>query len=384
MEEKNIRKHIAKVEGKKWTEAIDKAIDNAIKKVKIDGFRPGHAPKEVFLKKYGKESVYMDAADLCLQEMYNEMLEANKDVELISQPEMAIKKVDDKGLEVEFTLTLRPEIKLGKYTGLNVKKESTKVTQKEIDDTITQMRSRYAENKVKDGSVEKGNVAVIDFEGFKDQVIGMKKGEVKEIEVTFPKDYQEESLKGAKATFKVTVKEIKEVVIPELNKDFFEDLGMEGIDSKEALEAQVKENLTTQKESDAENKYMDDLLEAAAKNVKVEIPDVMIKEEEHRMVHQYEENLKMQGLSLDQFYKFTHSNEEALMEQMKDEATKRVTYRLMLEEIAKVEKLAPTKEEMEKEAEDLAKKYQMEKNEFLTAFGGIEMVGYDMQMRKAM
>lgn len=411
MEEKNIKKHVAKVEGKKWTDAIDKAVDNAIKKVKIDGFRPGHAPKEVFLKKYGKESVYMDAADLCLQEMYNEMLEANKDVELIAQPEMSIKKMDEKGLEVEFTMTLRPEIKLGKYTGLDVKKESSKVTKEEIEDTITKMRSRYAENRNKDGKVESGNIAVIDFEGFKDgvafsggkgenysleigsntfipgfedQVIGMSKGEEKEIEVTFPKDYQEPSLKGAKATFKVKVNEIKEVIIPELDKDFFEDLGMEGIDTKEALEKQIKENIAAQKEADAENKYMDDLLEAAAKNVKVEIPEVMIKEEEHRMVHQYEENLKMQGLSLEQFYKFTHSNEEALMEQMKDEATKRVTYRLMLEEIAKVEKLEPTKEEVEKEADDLAKKYQMDKNEFLTAFGGIEMVKYDMQMRKAM
>ncbi len=212
----------------------------------------------------------------------------------------------------------------------------------------------------------------------------MKKGETKDIEVTFPEDYHSEDLKGAKATFKVTVNEIKEKRIPELNADFFEDLGMEGIDSKESLEKQVKENIKTRKESDVENKYIDELLEKAAKNVKVEIPEVMINEEQDRMVKQYEETLKMQGLSLEQFYQFTNSDESKLKEQMKDEAVKRITYRLMLEEIAKAENIEVTDKDAKEEAKKMAEKYNMKEKEFLDAFGGLEMMKYDIKMRKAM
>ena len=211
----------------------------------------------------------------------------------------------------------------------------------------------------------------------------MAKGEEKDINVTFPEDYHSEELKGQPVVFKVKVNEIKEVKIPELDKDFFEDLGMEGIDSKESLEAQVKENIKARRDADAENKYIDELLEAAAKNVEVDIPDVMISEEQDRILRQYEENLKMQGLTLEQFYQFTNSDEAALREQMKGEATKRVTYRLMLEAIAKAEKIEITDEKANEEAETLAKRYQMPVDEFLKAFGGIEMIKYDLEMRGA-
>ena len=407
----NIKKELIKIEGEKWTNAIESAIDKSLANAEVPGFRKGHVPKDVFLKKHPKETFYMDAANVCLNEAYKELLEKNKDLEIVAEPEIDIKNVDDKGIEFEFTLTLKPEVKLGKYTGLDVKKGSTKVTKEEINKTIEEMRNRYAENVVKNGTVENGNIAVIDFEGFKDgvafaggkgenypltigsntfipgfeeQLIGMKKGETKDINVTFPKDYQSEELKGAKAVFKVKVNEVKEIKVPELDKDFFEDLGMEGVNSKETLEAEVKKTIETRKEAEAENKYIDDLLEAAAKNTKVDIPHVMIHEEAHRMVHQYEETLKMQGLTLEQFYEFTHSDEHALMEQMEPEAEKRVLYRLMLEAIAKKENINPTKEEVEKEAEDLAKKYEMSKDEFVKAFGGLDMVEYDIKMRKAM
>ncbi len=405
------KKITIKVDGKKWEEALEKSLDKALKNVNIAGFRKGHVPKDVYFKKYGKESLYMEAANVALNDAYMELFTKNKDLEIVAEPAIDIKNVDDKGIEFEFTLTLKPEVKLGKYTGLNVKKDSTKVTQEEIDKTIDEMRNRYAENVTKKGNVANGDIAVIDFEGFKDgvafaggkgenysltigsntfipgfeeQLIGMKKGETKEIEVTFPKDYQAEELKGAKATFKVTVNEVKEVKVPELDKDFFEDLGMEGVNSKETLEAEVKKTIEVQKETNAENKYIDDLLEAASKNTEVEIPHVMIHEEAHRMVHQYEETLRMQGLTLEQFFEFTHSDENALMEQMEPEAEKRVKYRLMLEAIAKKENINPTKEEVEAEAENLAKKYEMTKDEFLKAFGGIEMVEYDIKMRNAM
>ena len=346
---KNEKQVTIKVEGKMWEEAIDKAFKKANSKAKIDGFRPGKAPKDVFMKKYGKESLFMDAAESCIEDAYKEVLDTNKDLELVAAPQVDLKNIDDSGVEFIFTLTTKPEVKLGKYKDLKVKKMDTKVTKEEVEVEITAMRNRYAENVVKEGKVENGDIAIIDFEGFdngvafdggkgenysltigsntfipgfEEQIIGMSAGEEKDINVTFPEEYHSEDLKGKPVVFKVKVNEIKEIKVPELDKDFFEDLGMEGIDSKESLEKQIEENIKARKEMDAENKYIDDLLEKAGKEVKVDIPHVMIHEEIDRMIRQYEENLKMQGITLDQFYKFTNSNEDALKDQMHGEAEK--------------------------------------------------------------
>ena len=400
-----------KIDGKKWEDALDKAFKKANKKAKIDGFRPGHAPKEVFLKKYGKESLYMDAADAVLNDAYEQMLNENKDVELVAQPEIALKSIDEKGVTFNFTLTTRPEVKLKKYKGLKVKKESAKVTKEEINHAIDEMRSRYAETMNKENeTVEDGDTAVIDFEGFKDgvafdggkgenyslkigsgtfipgfeeQLVGMKKGDEKEIKVTFPKDYHAEDLKGKEVTFKVKVNDVKTTVIPELGEEFYADLELEGVNSKETLEATVKDMIKTRKEANVENKFIDDLIEAAIKQIEVDVPHVMIHDEIDRMLRQYEENLRMQGLTLEQFYQFTNSDEQALRDQMHEEAEKRVLSRYMLEEVAKAEKIDITDKEAEEEAQKLAEKYQMEKDEFLKMFGGLDMIKYDQKMRKA-
>lgn len=411
MANKNVTEVTVKIDGQEWKDALEKAYDKASKKAKIDGFRPGKAPKEVFMKKYGVESLFMDAGDLVLESAYKKAFEGKDSLELVAQPDIALKSVDENGVEFVFTLTTKPEVKLGKYKGLKVAKPEVKVTKEEIDQTISEMRNRYAENVVKETEkVEEGDIAVIDFEGFKDgvafdggkgenydltigshtfipgfeeQVVGMKKGETKDVNVTFPEDYHAEDLKGAPVVFKVTVKEVKTVQIPDLDKDFFADLGMTDLETEADLRKQVEETIKLRKETDADNKYIDDLLAEAAKTVEVEVPDTMIHEEAHRMVHQYEEHLQMQGITLEQFFKFTNSNEEALMEQMHDEAKNRVTYRLMLEEIVKAEKLSISEEDAEKEATTLAEKYQMTKDEFLKAFGGIEMIKYDLTMRAA-
>ena len=409
--EKNIKEVKIKVQGEKWEAALEKAYKKASSSFQIDGFRKGKAPKNVFLKKYTQERLNFDAADICLDDAYTEMFKKAKDLEIVAQPEITLSDISDKGVEFLFTITLKPEVKLGKYKGLGVKKDKVSVSKDEVEHEIEHLRSHYTENVVKEsGSVSNGDIAVIDFEGFKDgvafpggkgesysleigsntfipgfeeQLIGMNVGDEKDINVTFPEDYHAEDLKGAPVVFKVKVNEIKVKRIPELDADFFEDLGMEGIDSKESLEKQVKENLKVRKESEAENKYIDELLNEASKNVSVDIPKVMIDEELNRMVKQYEETLRMQGLSLEQFYQFTNSDESKLREQMNDEAVKRITFRLMLEEIAKVENIVVSDEDASKEVKDMSSKYQMKEDEFLNAFGGIEMVKYDLKMRKA-
>ena len=407
---KNIHEITTKIEGAEWEKAIDKAFKEANKKAKIDGFRPGKAPKDVFIKKYGEENLMLDAADTLLQAAYTKMLEENKDLEIVAQPEVHLKSISKEAVEFTFILTTKPEVKLGKYKKLGVKKEEVKVSKEEIDNAVTETLNRYAESVIKDGKVENGDTVIIDFEGFKDgvafnggkgenysltigsntfipgfeeQLIGMAKDEEKEIEVKFPEEYHSEELKGQPATFKVKVHEIKTTVIPELNKDFFEDLGMEGIDSEESLRKQLEENIKAHKEHHAEDHFIDSLLDAAIKNMEVDIPEAMTNEEVSRMLKQYEENLRMQGITLEQFYQFTNSDEAALRDQMKEEAEKRVSSRLLLEAIMTEEKIEIETKEVEKEAEELAKKYNMKKDEFLNLFGGLEMVEYDMKMRKA-
>lgn len=407
---KNVKEITIKVEGKEWQDAINKAFEKANKKAKIDGFRPGKAPKEVFIKKYGETNLWLDAADDVLQDAYKKMLDDNKDVEIVTQPEIALKSITGEYVEFLFTITGRPEVKLGKYTKLGVKKESTKVSKEEIDNALNELRNRYAEMETKKGKVENGDTAVIDFEGFKDgvafdggkgenysleigsntfipgfeeQIVGMKAGEEKDINVTFPEEYHSEELKGQPVVFKVKVNEVKTKVLPEMDKDFFEDLGMEGVDSEEALRKELETNIKAHKEHHAEEHYIDNILDKAIENMEVEVPDGMVNDELDRMIHQYEENLKMQGITLEQFYQFTNANEDALKDQMREEAIKRIKSRFLLEEIKKAENISVTDKEAEKEAEEMAKKYQMEKDQFVEMFGGIEMVKYDTEMKKA-
>ncbi len=407
---KNVKEIVIKIEGKEWEDALDHAFKKANAKVEIDGFRKGKAPKDVFLKKYGVESLYMDATDHVINSAYTKMLDENKDLEIVAQPKVDIKKVDENGVEFLFTLTLKPEVKLGKYKNLSVKKDEVVVTDEEVQEALEQTLNNYTEMVVKEGEIKEGDIAIIDFEGFKDGVafeggkgenysleigsntfipgfeeglIGLKKGDTKDLELTFPEDYPNEELKGQSVVFKVKVNEVKEPVTPEFNEEFFEDLGMEGINSKEDLEKQLRENIQARKEVEVENKYIDELLAEAAKTTEIDIPEVMIEEEIDRMIRQFEENLKMQGLSIEQFCQFTNSDEQALRDQMKEEATTRVKYRLMLEEIVKQENIQISDEEAKKEAAELANKYNMKEEEFLKLFGGLDMIKYDLEMRAA-
>ena len=406
--EKNRHEFTIKIGGEEWEKAQDKAFLKRNKNAKIDGFRPGHAPKDVFIKHYGKESLYFDAADSLLNDAYQKVLEKEQVIPVV-EPKVDIKSIDETGVEYIFTIITKPEVKIKKYKELGVKKESTKATKEEINHEIEHLLEHYTELVTKEGKVESGNVAVIDFEGFKDgkafdggkgenysleigsntfipgfedQLIGMKKGEEKEINVTFPEDYGEASLAGAPVVFKVKVNEIKEKQKRELDEEFFLDLAMEGVNDKKSLEAEMKKTIEARKETDAENKYVDDLLAEVAKNTTVSIPDEMIDEEIHRLIHRFEDSLRMQGISLDLYYQFTKTTHEDLHKQMEDEAKKNVTYRLILEELSKKEKIEVTLEEGEKEAEKLAAKYNMKKEDLLKEFGGLDMIMYDLEIRK--
>lgn len=407
---KNVHEIKVEITGKDWEKKLDETFKKIIKKVKIDGFRPGKAPRNIYEQKYGKQSIVVEAVDSCMNEAYVKALKEFKG-EPIMQPTVGIEKADETGVTYVFTFTTKPEIKINKYTNLGVKKDSVKVTKKDVDAEIEKMRKEYADLTVKDGKAENGDTVIIDFEGFdgdkafeggkaenyalelgsnsfipgfEEALVGVKKGDKKNVNVTFPKDYHAEELKGKPVVFKVLVHEVKTKVYPELDEDFFLDLGLEDVKTKEDLEKKVKETMTEQKEYEAENKYVDELFEALLKETSVEVPHELIHEELDRMVEQYAERLKMQGITLEQFYKFTNSSEEALKAQMHEEAEKRVKLRFAIDEIIELEKIDATDEEANHDAEEKAKKRGMDKDEYIKAFGGLEMLKYDIKVQKVL
>lgn len=407
-ENKNKHEIVTKIEGKEWENALDKAFAKKVKDVKVDGFRPGKVPRDIYEKKFGKESLFLEAADIVLQDAYTKAMEESKLIP-VAQPQVNLKGISESGVEYVFTIITKPEVKVKKYKGFKITPEKVEVTKDEIEHEIGHLLEKYTELVEKDGTVAEKDVTIIDFEGFNDgvafeggkgenysleigshtfipgfeeQLIGMKKDEEKEIKVTFPEDYPSEELKGKEVTFKVKVNEIKEKKQRDLDSEFFEDLGMEGVDSRETLEAEIKENIKVNKEKDVENKYLDTLLETVSKEVEVDIPEEMVEEEITRLLGRFQEQMQLQGVSLEMYYQFTHSTEADLRSQMEKEAYKNVLYRLMMEEIMNKEEIQVSEEEAQTEALELSKKYQMEKEEFLKLFGGIEMVQYDLEMRK--
>ncbi len=406
---KNVKEIKIEVKGKEWEKALDKAFTKKKKDIKVDGFRKGACPKDVYIKKVGIESLFMDACDIAIEDAYKKAYD-QADMEIVAEPSVSIERVDKDGAIFVFTIVGRPEITLGEYKKLGVKKDAVKVTKEEIEHEIEHIKEHMAEivNK-KDGKVVEGNTAVIDFDGvvdgkpldggsgknysleigshsfipgFEEGVVGMKVGETKELKLTFPEDYTPD-LKGKDVVFTVTVREIKERIKPEINKDFFDDLGIEGVDSLEKLQAHVKDELTHQKEHQAEDKYIDELLHKATDNMKVDINNEIIDGEVKRMLNQYSQELQMQGVTLEQYLSFTGTKMEDVESMMKPQAIARIKTRYLLEEIVKKENIKVTDKEIKDEIKKASEQYEMKEDEFLNAIGGEEMIKYDLEMRKA-
>ena len=406
---KNVIVKEYEIKGDKWTKLLDEAFKKDVKDIKVDGFRKGNVPKDVYLKKFGIASLYRDAMDMGLNEAYMEVLK-NSDIMPVVEPKVDVKDINEEHIIYEFTFITHPEVKLGSYKNLGVKKDEVKVSKKEIDEEVERLRLRFAEVVLKEnGEVAKGNTAIIDFDGyvdgkaleggkgenypleigsntfipgFEDGLIGMKTGEEKELKLKFPENYTEE-LKNKDVLFKVKVNEIKERVLPELSKDFYEDLGYKDVKDEAGFKKKVEDEIKHRKEHEVEDKYINACVDKAISNMKVDINEEIIHEEIHRMMHQAEEQIKMQGLTLEQYVSFMGISMDDFHKQLEPEAEKRVKERYLLEEIANQEKIDFKDSEVDKEAENLAKNYGMSKEDLITEFGGIDVVKYDMKMRKA-
>lgn len=397
------------VKGEEWDKAKDKAFNKLNKTHKVDGFRKGKASRSIFEKKFPGEIV-MEAANNLIDKKYVEII-SDKEIIPVVEPKVNITKIDDEGLEATFTIVTEPEVKLGDYKDLPIKKDTVRVTKDEIKTRIDNLLKDYAELVVKeDGKVEDGDIAVIDFEGFKDDVAfdggkgenysleigsnsfipgfedgvkGMKKGESKDLKLTFPKDYGVADLAGADVVFKVTVNEIKKKVIPELDKDFFDDLGMDGVTDKGSLETKIKEDIKTEKERNADNKYIDELLNAAVENMTCDIDDEIVEAEAKNMYNDVVQRMNMQGLTEEVYLQYADTTKEDIIENMKPEALKRLQNSYLLNAIIEKEKIEVSEEEAKKEIEEMAKTYNMTVEDIEKSIGGINAMLYDLKVRRA-
>lgn len=406
---KNVKELEISIEGKEWETVLDKAFNTKKKDFKLDGFRKGAVPKDVYIKKVGLESLFMDAVDLCVNDAYKKVMDKN-DLKPVCEPTVDITHICESCVTFKFTVVERPEIKLGKYKGLGVKKSDSKVTKDEIDNEIKTLREKYVDIiEDNDGEVVVGSTAVINFTGvvdgkeleggkgenypleigsntfipgFETGLVGMKVNDEKVLNLKFPDDYVD-NLKGKEVEFTVKVVGIKQRILPELNEDFYKDLGYENVKTQNELESEISKHLLEHKEADAENHYIDELLKKAAENLEVDINEEIINDEVNRILNQYRSQLQMQGLTLEQYLEFTKSNIDSLKKMMEPEAINRIKSRYLLEEIAEKEKVAVTEEEVQAEITKMAATYGTTEEELLKMIGDKEMVTYDLKMRKA-
>ncbi len=398
-----------KVSGEEWSKAKDKAFAKVSKNVKVDGFRQGKVPRNVFEKKYGTGDIVRSAMEDLIDAKYGEIIVTEKLIPAV-EPKLEIVSADDDGFEVNITIVTDPEVKLGKYKELKVKKDKVEVTKEEIEHEVGHILDRFAELVSKDGAVEEGDTAIIDFKGFKDNeefeggsaegysleigshsfipgfeegVVGMKKEENKDIKLTFPEDYMAKDLAGKEVVFNVTVHDIKKRVIPDLDEEFFKDLDMEGVTNKEELNKVVEEEIKTQKDHDAENKFVEDLLAKASSNMTIEIPEEIIDAEADKMYKDFVKRLEMQGVNEELYYAYAGVKKEDIMKDIKKGAETRLKYRYLLEAIIKEEKIEIKDKDIDKEIAKIAKDYNVTEEEIMKEFGSKEVLKYNMAMEKA-
>jgi trigger factor len=398
------------VSAEKVNEGLTAAFNKVVKQVNVPGFRKGKMPRGMFEKRFGVESLYQDALDILLPEAYGNAID-EAGIEPVDRPDIDIEQME-KGKELIFkaTVTVKPEVTLGEYKGLEVEAFDTNVTDEDVANELKTLQERQAELVVKEeGTIENGDTVVLDFEGFVDgvafeggkaenhsleigsgsfipgfeeQLVGLAAGESKDVEVTFPEEYHAAELAGKPAVFKVTVHEIKGKELPELDDEFAKDVDDE-VETLDALKEKIKTRLEDSKKHEAEHHLRDSVVEKAAENAEVEIPEVMVNNEVNRMLQEFEQRLQMQGMNLELYFQFSGQDENALREQMKEEAVNRVRVNLTLEAIAKLENLEVTDEDVNAELENMAGMYNMTVDSIKQALGGLEGIKGDLQLKKA-
>ena len=409
--EKNMAKLTVEVSAEDLEKAIEKAYQKQKKKISIPGFRKGKVPRQIVEKMYGREVFYEDAANDLIPDAYDKALEECEE-DIVSSPRIEVTQIEaGKPFVFTATVALKPEVKLGEYKGVKIEKIDREVTEEDVMAEINRERENNARNiSVEDRPVKDGDMTVIDFEGFVDDVafeggkgenypltigsgafipgfeeklVGAEIGKEVEVKVTFPEDYQAENLQGKEAVFKCTVKEIKEKELPELDDEFASEISE--FDTLEEYKEDVKKNLAEKKEKDAKTARENEAVDVAVKASEMEIPDAMLETQQRQMVDEFAQRITMQGLSMEQYMQFTGANYQQLIDQVKPQAEERIKSRLVLEAIAKAENIVASEEDFEEEMKTMADVYQMEIDKVKELMGEKEKknIMLDLAVRKA-
>ncbi|NBJ93029.1 trigger factor [Parablautia muri] len=410
-----LEKNMAKLTIEVSEQELEKALQNAFlknkNKISVPGFRKGKVPRQMIEKMYGPEIFYEDAANELIPGAYeNAVEECGEDI--VSRPTIDVTQIE-KGKPFIFTaeVAIKPEVKLGKYKGVQIEKVDSVVTDEEVDAEINKERENNARNiAITDRPVKDGDKIVLDFEGFVDgaafeggkgedypltigsgafipgfeeQLIGAEIGKEMEVNVTFPENYQAEDLKGKAAVFKCTVKEITEKELPELDDEFASEVSE--FDTLEEYKASVKATLTERKEKEAKDAKEAAVIEAIVNDSDMEIPEAMISTQQEQMVNEFAQRIQMQGLSFDQYLQFTGTSYDNMLAQIKPQAEKRIKSRLVLEAIVKAENIKASEEEFEEELKVMAEAYQMEVEKIKESLPekNAEQIKEDIAVKKA-
>ena len=385
-ENKNEVKLTFNIEAEKFEEAMKKVYAKTAKYFNIPGFRKGKAPMQLVERQYGSAIFYEDAFDELVPNLYNEAIRENK-VEAVSRPNIDIVQME-KGKELIFTATVetKPEVELGKYKGIEIKKVEYTTSDKDVEHELGHMAERNARLvTVEDRPVEKGDITVIDFEGsidgvafeggkaenheleigsntfipgFEDQVIGMKIDEEKDIKVKFPDDYFSKDLAGKDAVFKVKLHEIRKKELPKMDDEFAKDVSE--FDTLDELKNSIKEKLDVENERKTKNEIENEAIKVVCENAKIDIPNGMIENEIDNMIRDLENRLSYQGLNLTQYLQIMGRKEEDIRNDYKEQAERNIRVSLVLEAIAKEEKIEVTPDELNDKLKEMAEQYRME------------------------
>ncbi|PTF69436.1 trigger factor [Staphylococcus chromogenes] len=394
-------------------EEVDKALDQAFKKVvkqiNVPGFRKGKVPRPIFEQRFGVEALYQDAVDILLPKAYSNAVE-EAGINPVDQPEIEVTQIE-KGKEFKFdaTVTVEPEVELGDYKGLEIEKQDTELTDEEVETTINQRLEAMADMVIKeDGKVEEGDTVNLDFDGyvdgeqfqggqadgydleigsgmfipgFEEQLVGLKVGEEKDVEVTFPEEYHAEELAGKPATFKTKINEIKTKEVPELDDELANELDSEA-NTVDEYKENLRKQLAESKATEVENVQKEEAITKATDNAKVDIPDAMIKTEEDRMLQEFAQRLQQQGLNLETYFQISGQSEEDLRGQMKEDAEQRVKTNLTLAAIADAENIEASDEDVEKELETMSSQFGISVDDIKSTLGNTDIVKNDVRVKK--
>lgn len=384
--EKNMAKLTIEVPAEEFDAAIKNAYNKNKNKFSIPGFRKGKAPLAMLEKMYGAGIFYEDAANEVIDASYPKAAEESKE-EIVSTPEIKVTQIEKgKAFIYEATVALKPEVTLGEYKGVEVKKAEAVVTDEDVENELTAARKKNGRLiDVEDGAIEDGDNTIIDFtgyiddktfdggagtdyplvigshsfiEGFEDQLIGKKKGETCDVNVTFPAEYHADELSGKPAKFVVTIKEVKRNELPELNDEFASEVS--DFDTLDEYKADIRKKLQEKKEQDAKVENENNVIEKVVENAQMELPQPMVDTQAREMVENYARRLQSQGLNINDYMKYTGMTPEKLMEQMRPEAEKRIKTRLVLEKVVEVENVEVSDEKLDEQINEIAASYKLE------------------------